>query len=395
MKTPGGPAAVLGLFFALTGCAGGRVYDNGINHVYLCAVRVVRADGYQVRQQEFRKRSGKMVAARSIPDPRETPIRRGFFARAAEVVSNAIEHSKLEFWDQDLAAARIRTDRRVVAKFKARRGFLGLGRTKRTRVEFSIDSTDYGREDWVIKRERIKKGGREDLYLALARCLEGARGPVLIAAGEKPASSPRTPAAESAPRETSVAGPAVEPAPRAKPAKAKPAEAPAPARAQAPGAKAPESQKPEPVARAAPAPEPTAQAAKEPIEVASAAPRAAAPAAPSEAPAPAPAAPQAPPSAAPVRLTPEELDEQLERGRKAYEAGKYEKTVQLLEIAIQTDPENPEALGYLGAANYQLGRYDRAVEMYERYLKIVPGDLRTEDFLREIKKVRKEKEQTQ
>lgn len=386
IKMSGVPAAGLGLFLALTGCAGGRVYDNGINHVYLCAVRVVRADGYQVRQQEFRKRSGKMVAARSIPDPKKTPIRRGFFTRAAEVISNAIEHSKLEFWDQDLAASRIRTDRRVVAKFKARRGFLGLGGAKRTRVEFSIDSTDYGREDWVIKRERIKKGGREELYMALARCLEGARGPVLIASGEQPSEKAEAaPRARPAPEKPATAqilpGPEAEPAaqpagpsPRAEPAGRKPVASPA-APAAAPAAKAPQS----------PEPGPAVQPAKKPIEVASAAPRAAA--------GPPPETSATP--AAPVRLTPEELEEQLERGRKAYEAGKYEKTVQLLEIAIQTDPKNPEALGYLGAANYQLGRYDRAVEMYEQYLEIVPGDIRTEDFLAEIKKIRKEKGQAQ
>jgi tetratricopeptide (TPR) repeat protein len=315
--------AGLGLILALGGCAGGQVYDNGINHVYLCAVRVVRAHGYQMRQQEFKKKSGKMVAARSVPDPQATPMRRGLFRRAAEVIANAIEHSKLEFWDEELARTRIRTDKRVVTKFKARRGgFLGLGSRNRTRVEFSIDSTDYGREDWVIHRERLSAGGREGLYQALANCLGGGRikpAPLEVAAALSPSAAPQATAAESL-----ILKPSKEKTPAASP-----------------------------LAEPKPAVEPT---------------------------------PSALAPAVPIRLTPEELEEKLEKGRKAYEAGNYSQTVELLEVAIQSDPRNAEALGYLGAAHYQLGQFAESIGMYGRYLEVVPSDLRTQEFLEEIKK---------
>ncbi len=166
-----GRLAAVGLAAAcLAGCAGGQVYENGINHVYLCTVRVVRDHGYQVRQQDFRESKGKLVAARSTPDPLETPVKRGFFRRAAEVAGNLLEHGKLEFYDDYLAGNRIRTDKRVVAAFKSC-GFLGWRSGKRTRVKLSMDVTDYGREDWVIKRERFSREASGAVYASLGECL--------------------------------------------------------------------------------------------------------------------------------------------------------------------------------------------------------------------------------
>ncbi|MEK7765906.1 MAG: hypothetical protein AAB368_06675, partial [bacterium] len=156
---------------ACSGCAGGRTYPTGINHTYLCAVRSARAAGYQVRAQEFKAGGGKMIAARSTPDPKSTSIKRGWLKRTGEVVWNAWEHGSLEFWDEDVADARIRTEERLVAVFKADRGWFGWGRKRATRVSLKLDATDFGREDWVIRRSAQPADASERMYRSIGDCL--------------------------------------------------------------------------------------------------------------------------------------------------------------------------------------------------------------------------------
>lgn len=296
---------------ALSGCGGKRVYGNGINHMYLCAVRVVRVSGYQVREQDFKRRKGTLVAALSAPDPRRTSIKRGFMKRTGEVIWNLWEHGRLETWDSQVAQERIRTEERVVVKFRSGSGplsWLGLGSGSTTTVKVRADVTEYGREDWVIRRTRKDRPVHDDMYLAMAQCLNNP-------AAFRP---PERRKAEAAPEPPATAS----------------ADAPAAAR-DAAGAAAPDEE----------APAATAEPVEDPTAV-------------------------------------------LDQGRGSYEVGDYRKAVGLMLSVVATEPENAEAWGYLGAAHYHLGELDRSVSAYERYVKLVPRDLRTREFLDEIRKER-------
>ncbi len=327
----GGARAAPLLLLFLWGCAGGRVYEHGINHGYLCAVRVVRTRGYVLREQEFKEDSGTLVAAISTPDPRKTIVKRGIFTRAGEFVWNAWEHMK---FDRDRGGgARVRTEQRIIVKFRASGGglFGWLDWHSKDRVTLSVkaDVTDYGQGDWVIHREGRPREYRDGLYRDLGGCLEGER---VTAPSETPApAGPGTSPAPAAPP-TAVSGGTTGGGPAEKPKETGPASGP--------------------VAR----------------------------------PPAAPVAAVPPPETSAIPASPEEAADVLRLGRETYEAGKYREATGYLERVIKAEPENAEALGYLGACYYQEGKVGDAIKVYERYLALVPGDFRTREFVEEMKK---------
>ena len=81
-----------------------------------------------------------------------------------------------------------------------------------------------------------------------------------------------------------------------------------------------------------------------------------------------------------------EIREMLVSARGVYESGNYGGAVTALERVARADPQNAEALGYLGASYHQLGRKADAIRVYEQYLKLVPGDYRTRGFVEEMRK---------
>ena len=313
------------------------MYNNGINHMYLCAVRVVRVNGYQVREQEFKRRKGTLVAALSAPDPRRTPMKRGFLRRTGEVVWNLWEHGRFETWDGEIARERMRTEERVMVKVRSGTGplsWVGLGSRSTTTVKVKADVTEYGREDWVIKRRKKDRQVHDNLYLAMAQCL-------------------KNPAA-------------FRPPPRKKPAVAADAVAADAVAADAVAGRREEA--------AAPAPSGTEEVAAAPVEPTVAAGAAEEPVSSAE------VAEGVRPAEDPVAV--------LEKGRDLYEVGKYREAIGLLESVLAAEPENSEAYGYLGAAHYHTGDLDRSISAYERYVRLVPRDLRTKEFLNEIRNER-------
>ncbi len=203
------------------------MYPNGINHLYLCAVRAVRAHEYQVREQDFKINSGTLIAARSTPDPKATRMHRGFFRRSWEVLWNLWEHGRFETWDKNLAQRRVRTEERVIVKFRAGSGWLrwlGWSSKKNTTVKLKADVTDYGGEDWVIRRKHREQALHEQLHRTMQDCL-GASGPSRYAAKEKSPTPVTVAPADLAPHAQAEAPP-----PRAEPSEAgeiKPASTPA------------------------------------------------------------------------------------------------------------------------------------------------------------------------
>jgi hypothetical protein len=327
--------AAAGLLLVSAGCAGGTVYQNGINHVYLCATRVVRTNGYQVREEDFGIRSGTLVAARSVPDPRETPMNRGFLREAWEVIWNVWERGEFEFWDKDIAQARARTEERVVVTASSGSGlmnWLGLGSRKRTTVKVKVDETDYGRSDWVIRRKDKPAAVRDGIYAALADCLV-TPSKYALKKYQPPAPVGTSPpaVAEASPTAGTAAGTTVSAAGTAEP--------PVTAAGTEAGTGLP----------------PSAAAVTE-------------------------AGTGTPPSAA---ADPEKA---LTDARKQYEEGAFQDAVAGLESVIAAEPDNAEALGYLGAAYYQLKRKEESIGAYERYVRLVPSDLRTQEFLEELKR---------
>lgn len=81
-----------------------------------------------------------------------------------------------------------------------------------------------------------------------------------------------------------------------------------------------------------------------------------------------------------------EVKMMLDRGRQAFEAGKYSEAVGPLEAVLKAEPGNAGALGYLGASYAQLNRTADAIAAYERYMELVPGDYRTREYLEELKR---------
>ena len=311
------------------GCAGSRTYPNGIKHCYLCAVKVARQNGYEIREQDFHEVSGDLLAARSTPDPKETPVSRGFFRRFKEVFWNLWENGKFELWDEDIAASRVRIEERLATSFSTRRsgplGWLGVTRKNETRIKVALDLTDYGREDWVIRRAPLTPAVHERMYKQIADCL-GYASPTAYLTAAKIARTVPPPAAPEQPAMVVAAAPSATTV----------------------------SVSEAPVAVA----EPGVSASVE--------------------------TPRATASVAP--LSADAAAALLVKARTAYEAGKYDEAIPALERIVASDPDSAEAFGYLGAAYYQRRRLDDAIRAYTEYVRLVPSDLRTQSFIDEIRK---------
>ncbi|MEK7474971.1 MAG: tetratricopeptide repeat protein [Candidatus Coatesbacteria bacterium] len=332
--------AVLLTAVLATGCSGMRTYPNGINHCYLCAVKIARLNGYQIREQDFHPKAGDLVAARSVPDPKETKVSRGFFRRAWEVLWNLWEHGKFELWDEDLAAARVKTEERFTVSFTSRvsgpLGWLGVSRPRETRIKVELDVSDYGREDWVMARKKLKPADHERVYKEIKDCLAYASPTAYLTATKKARVAVETAASQPTAVSAALAQPTAQPV--------------------------------------AGTPQASAIGATTTVESA---------ASPSSATAAESSTPK-PPTA--TSMSAEAIASLLSRGRGSYDAGKYEEAIPLLEQVIAADPESAEAFGYLGAAYYQRKRLDDAIRAYEVYVKLVPSDTRTQAFLGEIRK---------
>ncbi|MGB2821740.1 MAG: tetratricopeptide repeat protein, partial [Phycisphaerae bacterium] len=61
-------------------------------------------------------------------------------------------------------------------------------------------------------------------------------------------------------------------------------------------------------------------------------------------------------------------------GRKAYEAGQFEKARDLLLSAARTAPKNAEVFLHLGKAHYQLGELPEAIAAWRRTLQLAPAE---------------------
>ena len=240
--------------------------------------------------------------------------------------------------DDDQISYRVRIEERVVAEFKAGKGgmFSWIGRKDpdKAQVKVKVDLTDYGRDDWILRRKDLGKGPREEVYDSLDDCL-GLPAPSAYKA--RKAAEPLAPAAQP---------PAVQPP--ASPVTAAP-ELPATAAAVSPTVSSTAAAA---VANAQPmsstVPEPDEERPAEPVK---------------------------------------DYTEVLNKGRAAYDGAKYEEAAGLLERVVLAEPENAEALGYLGASYYQLKKLDQAIDIYERYVRLVPSDTGSRDFLREIKEI--------
>lgn len=169
------PAAAALASLLAAGCAGGRIYYRGINHSYLCAVRVARVNGYVIRTQDFKPYRGTLVAARSVPDPQATVITRSLFERVSEILGNTLEHRKLEMGKG--TANRLRTEDRIIVDFKATGGGVGWldwGARDRTMVKVKADVTQYGKDDWIIRRKGREKAFVRSFHVMMDDCLRGA-----------------------------------------------------------------------------------------------------------------------------------------------------------------------------------------------------------------------------
>ena len=300
----------------LSGCAGGRVYDNNIRHVCLCAVKTVRANGYAVKEQDFQESAGTLVAAFSVPDLKQTEMSGSLTKRAGAFIWNAWEHTKLDSGKG--RGKRLRIEERVTVKFKATGGglfsWIDWNSPSHTTVDLVADVTDYGKSDWVINREDRPKEYREALFTAITDCLAGRqvvaiapqkRVEALVVVAEKPVMPVDT---------------------------AKPVEKPVRTAGthELPGGK---------------------------VE-----------------------------TAEPEKLGEAEIREMLASARGIYEAGNYAEAIKSLERVAKADTQNAEALGYLGASYHQVGMTAEAIAAYEQYMKLVPGDYRTAEFLEELKR---------
>ncbi len=357
-RRPGSALAALAIAALGAGCATPTVYQNGIRHCYLCAVRVARVNGYEVREQDFHPNSGELTAARSMPDIRQTEVKRSWIRRTREVFRNLWEHGKFEAWDADVASERVRSEERMTVKFSARAagplGWLGVTRKDRTKVKVAADFTEYGREDWVIARTALDPATHERLKRQLRDCLGFAAPTAYTRAAVAPASAVPGPAPVVPTATPTVAsGPAV-----VSSTAVVTAVAPAPASSTLP------------VAAVAAAPSATAA-------VVSAAPGASTTVAATPAPAP---------TVRLTKLSADRIAEILGKGKDAYEGGKFRDAIPLLEQVAAADPESAEALVYLGASYYQEKRLDDAIRVYEAYLALAPDDFRSKSFLEELRR---------
>ena len=62
-------------------------------------------------------------------------------------------------------------------------------------------------------------------------------------------------------------------------------------------------------------------------------------------------------------------------GKLAFEAGEYEKTIRAFRAILVSDPDNVEALSYIGRSEEGLGNLGAAIRTYQRALKVEPDNL--------------------
>jgi hypothetical protein len=94
--------------------------------------------------------------------------------------------------------------------------------------------------------------------------------------------------------------------------------------------------------------------------------------------------PEVEPSVIPVG----DVGKALREGRDAYDAGRYDAAAKRLRQVLAVDSANAVALGYLGAACYRLRNLDESIRAYEAYLRLVPEDAPTRDFLDRLRRER-------
>lgn len=76
-------------------------------------------------------------------------------------------------------------------------------------------------------------------------------------------------------------------------------------------------------------------------------------------------------------------DANFVEGRKAVEAQDWNKAVELLSKAVQTDPNNADAHNFLGYAHRKKGAYAASFEHYEQALKLDPKHKHAHEYIGE------------
>lgn len=76
-------------------------------------------------------------------------------------------------------------------------------------------------------------------------------------------------------------------------------------------------------------------------------------------------------------------DANFVEGRKAVEAQDWNKAVELLSKAVQTDPNNADAHNFLGYAYRKKGAYAASFEHYEQALKLDPKHKHAHEYIGE------------
>jgi predicted Zn-dependent protease len=85
-----------------------------------------------------------------------------------------------------------------------------------------------------------------------------------------------------------------------------------------------------------------------------------------------------------VRLSPSEFAEDLARASALAEAGHYAAAIVLLEILVNDEPKDPDALSLLGYSLRKSGSPTRAEHFYRRALQVDPDHLGANQYLGEL-----------
>jgi tetratricopeptide (TPR) repeat protein len=76
--------------------------------------------------------------------------------------------------------------------------------------------------------------------------------------------------------------------------------------------------------------------------------------------------------------------DQLEKAESAIDAGNYQEAIPILEVVVETDPENADAYNYLGFAFRNLGDYGKSKSYYDQALMIDPNHKGANEYLGEL-----------
>ncbi len=90
-----------------------------------------------------------------------------------------------------------------------------------------------------------------------------------------------------------------------------------------------------------------------------------------------------PPTEPPASDAPRRSDAGLEGAAEMIRAGQFEQALPVLAEVLQRNPQNADALNWLGYANRRLGRYDEAVGYYRQALAADPRHLGAREYLGE------------